>query len=196
MRPNNHAHAGFWRKRGREAISVSDLSPSGCDISPDHTQVIARGFKRLLGIMARNKSCVIIKGCIALPAETIKDDQQPSMFLVDARSHEIDDGDVVPRLTSRTESMAEHEPERRFEHCFVSLLKASLLVKGENFVSRGEFLVRAREKAFNLRPINDVRLYFLQFEPTSGIRLLCQTFSRNASLRARRDPNSFRVSTV
>jgi hypothetical protein len=55
--------------------------------------------------MARNKSCVIIEGCIALPAETIKDNQQTSMFLVDARSHEIDDGDVVPRLTSRMESM-------------------------------------------------------------------------------------------
>ena len=50
--------------------------------------------------MVRNKSGVIIKGCIALPAETIKDDQQPSMFLVDTRPHEIDDGDVVARLIS------------------------------------------------------------------------------------------------
>jgi hypothetical protein len=64
----------------------------------------------------------------ALPAETIKDDQRASMFLVDARPHKIDDGDVVPRLTSRTESMAEHEPEGGLEHCFVGLLKASLLV--------------------------------------------------------------------
>jgi len=101
--------------------------------------------------MVRNKSGVIIKGCIALPAETIKDDQQPSMFLVDARPHEIDDRDVVARLTSRTVSMAEHEPEGRFEHCFVGLLEARLLVKSQNFVRRGEFLVRAREKAFNLR---------------------------------------------
>jgi hypothetical protein len=52
--------------------------------------------------------------------------------------------------------MAEHEPERRFEHCFVSLLKASLLVKGENFVGRGEFLIRAREETVDLRPVNDV----------------------------------------
>jgi hypothetical protein len=90
--------------------------------------------------------------------ETIKDDQQPSMFLVDARPHEIDDGDVVARLTSRTDSMAEHEPEGGLEHYFVGLLEASLLVKSENLVGRGELLVRAREKAFNLRPINGVRL--------------------------------------
>jgi hypothetical protein len=86
----------------------------------------------LLGIMVRNKSGVIIKGGIALSAETIKDDQQPSMFLVDVGPHKIDDGDVVPRLTSRTESMAEHEPEGSLEHCFVGLLKASLLVEGKN----------------------------------------------------------------
>jgi hypothetical protein len=135
-----------------------DLRLSGCDINSDHVQVVAGGFESLLGIMVRNKSSVIIKGCIALPAETIKDDQQPSMFLVDARPHEIDDGDVVARLTSRTESMAEHEPEGRFEHCFVGLLEASLLVKSQNFVSQGELLVRAREKAFNLHPVNGVRL--------------------------------------
>ena len=64
--------------------------------------------------MVRNKSSVIVKGGIALPAETIKDDQQPSMFLVDARSHKIDDGDVVARLTSPTESVAEHEPREAF----------------------------------------------------------------------------------
>ncbi|MGO9084513.1 MAG: hypothetical protein ACLQBK_04740, partial [Candidatus Sulfotelmatobacter sp.] len=68
----------------------------------------------------------------------------------------IDDGDVVPRLTSRTESMAEHEPQRSLEHCFVGLLKASLLVKGENFASRDQLLIRAREEAVDLRPVNDV----------------------------------------
>ena len=139
-------------------ISVFDSRLSGDDISSDHIQVVAGAFESLLGIMVRNKSGVIIKGCIALPAETIKDDQQTSMFLVDARPHEIDDGDVVPRLTSRTESMAEHEPEGSFQHCFVSLLETSFFVKGENSVGRGELLVRAREKAFNLRPVNRVRL--------------------------------------
>src|ERR1700727_513775 len=108
--------------------------------------------------MVRNESGVIIKCCIALPAKTIKDDQQPGMFLVDARSHKIDDGDVVPRLTSRTESVAEHETQRSFEHCFVGLLEASLLVKSQNFVRRCELLIRAREKAFDLGPVNGVWL--------------------------------------
>ena len=136
----------------------SDLRLSGCNISSDHIQIVTSGFESLLGIMVRNKSGVIVEGCIALPAETIKDDQQASMFLVDARPHEIDDGDVVPSLTSCTESMTEHESKGRLEHCFVGLLEASLLVKSQNFVSRSELLVRAREKAFNLRPINGVRL--------------------------------------
>lgn len=135
-----------------------DLRLSVCNISSDHVQVFAGGFESLLGVTVRNKSGVIVKSCIALPTETIKDDQQTGMFLIDAGPHKIDDGDVVPRLASCTESMAEHEPERSLEHCFVGLLKASLLVEGKNFVSGGEFLVRAREKAFNLRPINGVRL--------------------------------------
>ena len=120
--------------------SISDSRLSGCDISSDHIQVVAGGFERLFGVMVRNKSGVIIKGYIALPAETIKDDQQTGMFLVDARPHKIDDGDVVPRLTSRTESMAEHKPQGSFEHCFVGLLKASFLVKGENFGAEASFL--------------------------------------------------------
>jgi hypothetical protein len=69
----------------------------------------------LLGIMVRNKPGVIIKGHIALPAETIKDSQQTGMFLVDMRTNKIDDGDVVARLASRSGSMAEHEPEGGFE---------------------------------------------------------------------------------
>ena len=136
----------------------SDLRLSGCNISSDHIQIVTSGFESLLGIMVRNKSGVIVEGCIALPAETIKDDQQASMFLVDARPHEIDDGDVVPRLTSCTESMTEHESKGSFEHCFVGLLEASLLIKSQNFVSRSQLLVRAREEAFDLRPVNGVRL--------------------------------------
>lgn len=104
------------RKSPEISSLVSDSRFSGDDISSDHIQVVAGGFERLLGIMVRHKSGVIIKSCIALPAETIKDDQQPSMFLVDARTHEVDNSDVVPRLTSRTESMAEHESQGSFEH--------------------------------------------------------------------------------
>jgi hypothetical protein len=79
------------------------------------------------------------------------------MFLVDARTHEIDDGDVVPRLTPRTESVAKHEPEGSFQHCFVSLLKTSFFVKSENLAGRGQLLIRAREEAVDLRPVNGVR---------------------------------------
>jgi hypothetical protein len=92
---------------------------SGCDIGSDHVQVLPRGFERLLGIMARNKPGVVIKGQVALPAETIKDDQQTCVFLPHARPHKIDDGDMVTRLASRAESMAEHEPEGSLEHGFV-----------------------------------------------------------------------------
>ena len=78
------------------------------------------------------------------------------MFLVKARPHEIDDGDVVARLTSRTESMTEHEPEGSFVHCFVGLLKASLFIESENFVSRGELLVRAREETVDLCRVSNM----------------------------------------
>lgn len=90
------------KKRGGLPPSVSDSRLSGDDISSDDLQVVAGGLERLLGFMVRNKSRVIIKGCIALPAQAVKDHQQPSMFFVDARTHEIDDGDVMARLASRT----------------------------------------------------------------------------------------------
>ena len=79
--------------RGRVLLQVLRLS--GSDISSDHVQAVAGGFESLLGIMARNKSGVIIKGCIALPAETIKDDQQPNMFLKW-------DGKKLDQVTART----------------------------------------------------------------------------------------------
>jgi hypothetical protein len=138
-------------------LSVSDSRVSGLNIGSDHSQVVARGFEGLLGIMVRNKPGVIIKGLIALSAETIKDSQQTGMFLVDTRPHKIDDGDVVPRLASCTESVAEHEPQRSFQHCLVGLLKTSFLVKGKNSVRRGQLLIRAREEAVDLRPVNRVR---------------------------------------
>src|SRR5260370_40909438 len=107
------------------AQSYSNLS--GSDVNSDHLQVVPGGFESLLGVMVGNKSGVIIKGCIALAAETIKDDQQTSMFLVDVGPHKIDDGDVVPRLTSRTESMAEHEPPRSLQPCFPPFPNTHLL---------------------------------------------------------------------
>jgi hypothetical protein len=62
------------------------LRLSGCNIKSDHIQVVAGGFERLLGIMVRNKSGVIIKGRIAFPAQAVKDDQQTGMCLVHART--------------------------------------------------------------------------------------------------------------
>jgi hypothetical protein len=59
----------------RAAISASD-----------HIQIVGGGFERLLGVMMRNKSGVVIKGDVALPAETIKGSQQTGVFLVDTPS--------------------------------------------------------------------------------------------------------------
>jgi len=71
-----------------------------------------------------------------------------------------DNGDVVPRLASGTETVAEHEAQGSLEHRFIGLLKTGFLIKSQNFVGRSELLVRAREKAVNLRPVNGVRLEF------------------------------------
>ena len=101
---------------------------------------------------------VVVKGQISLPPKTIKPGQQAGIFFVDARPHKFDDGDVVPRLASRTKPLTEHKPEGGLEHCFVCLLKASLFLKSENLVSRNKLLVRTREKAFDLRPVKCVRL--------------------------------------
>lgn len=51
------------------------------------------------------------------------------MLLVDPRSHEINDGDMVPRLAPRAKSVAEHESERSLQHGFVRLLQAGLFIK-------------------------------------------------------------------
>lgn len=140
-----------------QALFSHSRSP-GRDIGSNHIQVVRCRFQRLLGIMVRNKSGVIVQCQIALAAKAIKDSQQTGMFLVDVRPHKLDDSDVVPRLASGAESMAEHEREGCFEHCFIRQLKASLFIKSENPVGRSELLVGTGEKAFNLCPVNGVRL--------------------------------------
>ena len=174
----------------------SDLRFSVCDISSDYVQVVDGRFERLFCVMARNKSGVIIKGRIALPAETVKDDQQTSMFLIDARSHKIDDRDVVARLASRTESMAEHEPEGSLEHCFVGLLKASLLVKKREFGGPKQASYPRSRGSDRFAPSQPRVALPSSLGPMSKTRLLCQTFSKKASFRARREPSSFGVRTV
>jgi hypothetical protein len=63
----------------------------------------------------------------------------------------------------------------------------------EDLARRGELLVDACEEAVDLRSINFVRREFLHAAPTSNARLLCQTLSRKASLRPRRNFSSFLV---
>ena len=133
-----------------------------CDVSANHIQVLAGEFEGLLGIVVRNKSGIVIEGQISLPPKTIKDGQQSAMFLVNAYPNEFDNCDVVSWLASGTKPVAEHEPEGSLEHCFVGLLRTGFLIKGENFVGRGEFLIRARKEAVNLRPVNGVRFEFFQ----------------------------------
>jgi len=189
-------HQGDEGLRNVRGLSVSDSRLSGDDISSHHVQVVGGGFERLLGIMVRNKSGVFIKGHIALPAKTIKDSEQTGMFLVDARMHEIDDGDVVTRLTPRSESVTEHEPEGSFQHCFVSLLKTSFFIKKREFCwPRPASCPRSRGSG-RFAPCQPRAALASSFGPMSETRLLCQRFSRNASFRARRESNSFGVRTV
>jgi hypothetical protein len=94
------------------------LRLSVCDLSSDHIQVVGSGFKRDLSVTMGNKACVVIKSHIAFPPQAIKNNQQAGMLLADPRPHKLDDRDVVPGLTSGTESMAEHKPEGSLKHRF------------------------------------------------------------------------------
>ena len=109
------------------------------------------------------------------------------MFLIEARAHEVDDGNVMPRLTPRTKAVAEHEAERGLEHRFIGLLQTSLFIERENLVGRREFLIGTGKEAVDLGPVNGVWFEFLHATPSSDTRLLCQTFSRKVSLRERRN---------
>jgi hypothetical protein len=46
------------------------------------------------------------------------------MFLVDARPNEINNRDVMARLTASAEAVAEHEAQGSLQHRFVGLLEA------------------------------------------------------------------------
>jgi hypothetical protein len=89
-----------------------------------------------------------------------------------------------------------HEAERALEHPFIGLLQTNLFIERENLVGGREFLVGAGQEAVDSSPVNRVWLEFLHATPNSGTRLLCQTFSRKASLRERRNLNSFGVKAV
>src|SRR6266850_203248 len=76
------------------------------------------------------------------------------MFPVNVLADKFDDGDMVARLTASTKAVAEHKSKRSFEHRFISLLKTGLLVEGEDFPGRREFLVgTARKRSICARSI-------------------------------------------
>jgi hypothetical protein len=100
-----------WRS-GFNASHWSKFSRS--DVDADDTQIVASGFERLLSVVVRNESGVVIKCHISLPPETVEDCQKASMFLVDARSDEINNRDVVSGLAPGAKAIAEHETERGF----------------------------------------------------------------------------------
>lgn len=122
--------------------------------------------------MVRNKSSIVIKRQIPFAPKPIEDGQQGSVFLVDARPHEVDDCDVVPRLAPGAKSIAEHESERSFQHCFVRLLQAGFFIESQDFAGRGQFFIGACEEAIDLRPVGGVR--FELFHPAqSRKRVYC-----------------------
>src|SRR5215472_2164832 len=102
----------------------------------------------------------------------------------------------MPGLGSGAEPVAEHEAQRGLQHRLVGLLKASLLIEGEDLVGGSKFFVGALQETLNLRPIYLLRSELLHAALTSEIRLLCQTLSRKASFRFLRDSSSLRVRTV
>src|SRR5882672_2619697 len=118
------------------------------------------------------------------------------MLLVDVSPDKFNDRDVMARLAASAKTVTKHESQRSFQHGFVGLLQTRLFVKGENLSRGGQLLVGALKETLNLNPINSLRFQFFHAALTRVMRLLCQTFSRNASFRARREENSFRVSTV
>lgn len=171
-----------------------NLSPSRfsrCYVSPDHVKKLASCFEGLLGILMRHEARIVVEGQISFTTKTIKHRNETRVFLVCAPAYEFYDSDVMSRLASGAESVAEHKSQRSFEHCFIGLLQSSLVIKCENFPGRSEFCLCTLQEAVNLSPVYFLWLEFLHAVPTSKTGLLCQTFSRKASFRERRDLNSF-----
>lgn len=106
----------------------------------------------------RNESGVIVQDQIPFAPETVQDGQQASVLFVNPGANEFDNRDVMARLTSGAEPVAEQKSQGSLEHRFVCLLKAGFLIKGGNFAGRGELLIRARKEPIYLCPVNDVRL--------------------------------------
>src|SRR6266513_6121268 len=126
------------------------------NVLADDPEIVAGGFEGMLGVAVRDESRVVVEGDIPLPPETVEHGEQASMFPVNARPHEFDDCDVMPRLASGPEPVAEHEPQGRLEHRFVGWLETGFLIERKDLLGRGELFLGAHEEAVNLRPVNCV----------------------------------------
>ena len=103
------------------------------------------------------------------------------MFLVDARAHKIDDGDVMSGLAPCSNSVTEHEAERSLEHGLVGLLQTCFLIKGQDLARRSEFFSGACEEAVDLGPVGYVS--FQLFHPAqSGERVYCARYLQERHL--------------
>jgi hypothetical protein len=51
--------------------------------------------------MLGDEAAIVVQGEISLPSETVEGRHKTSVLFVDARPHEINDRDVVARLTPR-----------------------------------------------------------------------------------------------
>jgi hypothetical protein len=118
-------------------------------------------WEGFLGIVPGNESGVIVEGQITFPSQTVKHGEQAGVLFVNPGANEFDDRDVMIRQASSAEAVAEHKSQGSLQHGFVRLLKASFLIEGENLTRRSELLIRAREEAIYLRPVNDVRFELL-----------------------------------
>jgi hypothetical protein len=140
-------------RRGANALRFA----SG-EVGAKNLEVAAGCGNGFFGVVVRNEAGVVVEGKISLPTETVEDGQQGSVLFVQTRPNEINDGDVVSRLTPGAEAMTEHECERSFQHGFIRLLQAGFFVKCENFVGGCELAFGACEEAVDLRPVDAVRL--------------------------------------
>jgi len=134
------------------------------DVGADDVYEFVGRFQGLLCFVMRNESGVVIKSDIALSPEAVEDGDQARVLGVNSRPNEFDNGDVMAGLASCPKAVAEHESQCCPEHCFVSLLKARLLIKRQDLMRRGQFPVGAREEALDLRPIKLVRPEFFHVE--------------------------------
>jgi hypothetical protein len=108
-----------FMQESRKAGTFSTLLGAGSrfsrvDISANHSDKLAREFERFFGLMARNKSSVVIECHVSLSPEPVEHGHQTGMFLVNSRPDEFDDGNVMARLAPGAEPVAEHEARAAF----------------------------------------------------------------------------------